>query len=82
MLPRLYPILDTASLARRGREPIFFAEAVLEGGARILQLRHKGHYSRQMFETARTLAVLCAKAGAQLVVNDRADIAALLDAGK
>lgn len=81
MLPRLYPILDTASLARRGRQPIFFAEAVLEAGARILQLRHKGHFSRQMFETAQTLAVLCAGAGARLVVNDRADIAALLDAG-
>lgn len=81
LLPRLYPILDTASLARRGRQPMFFAEAVLEGGARILQLRHKGHFSRQMFETAHTLAALCARAGAQFVVNDRADIAAILDAG-
>lgn len=81
LLPRLYPILDTASLARRGRQPVFFAEAVLEGGARILQLRHKGHLSRQMFETAQALAALCARAGAQFVVNDRADIAAILDAG-
>lgn len=81
MLPRLYPILDTASLARRGREPIFFAEAVLEAGARILQFRHKGHFSRQMFETARTLAALCARSGARLLINDRADIAAILDAG-
>jgi thiamine-phosphate pyrophosphorylase len=81
LLPRLYPILDTASLARRGRQPLFFAEAVLEAGARILQFRHKGHFSRQMFETAQALAGLCVRAGAQFVVNDRADIAALLDAG-
>jgi thiamine-phosphate pyrophosphorylase len=81
LLPRLYPILDTSSLAHRGREPVFFAEAVLEAGARILQFRHKEHFSRQMFETARTVAALCAHAGAQFVINDRADIAAILDAG-
>ncbi len=81
LLPRLYPILDTASLARRGRQPVFFAEALLEGGARILQFRQKEHFSRQMFETAQTVAALCARAGAQFVINDRADIAAILDAG-
>ena len=81
LLPRAYPIVDTMALARRGRQPLFFAEALLEGGARILQLRHKGHYSRQMFETAEALAGLCARGGARLVINDRADIAAVLDAG-
>ncbi|MBI5281185.1 MAG: thiamine phosphate synthase [Candidatus Solibacter usitatus] len=81
MLPRVYPIVDTAALLERGRDPLFFAEALLEGGAQILQLRHKGHFSRQLFETARQLAVLAIRAGAALIVNDRADIAALLDAG-
>jgi thiamine-phosphate pyrophosphorylase len=80
-LPRVYPIVDTGALARRGRDPLWFAEALLEGGARILQLRHKGHYSRTMFETASQLAVLCLRARARLVIDDRADIAALLDAG-
>jgi len=80
-LPRVYPIVDTAALARRGRDPLWFAEALLEGGARILQLRHKGHYSRAMFETASQLAVFCLRAGARLIIDDRADIAALLDAG-
>jgi thiamine-phosphate pyrophosphorylase len=80
-LPRIYPIVDTGALARRGRDPLWFAEALLEGGARILQLRHKGHFSRAMFETASQLAVLCLRAGARLVIDDRADIAALLDAG-
>jgi thiamine-phosphate pyrophosphorylase len=81
LLPRVYPIIDTMALARRGRQPLYFAEALLEGGARILQLRHKGHYSRQMFETAEALAGLCARAGARLVINDRADVAAVLEAG-
>lgn len=80
-LPRVYPIIDTGALKRRGRDPVWFAEALLEGGARILQLRHKEHYSRAMFETASALAVLCLRAGARLVIDDRADIAALLDAG-
>lgn len=80
-LPAVYPIVDTQALLRRGRDPLFFAEALLEGGARLLQFRHKGHYSRAAFETATRLAALCARAGAQLVVDDRADIAALLEAG-
>jgi len=81
LFPRVYPIVDTTALSRKGRNPLFFTEALLEGGARLVQLRHKGHYSRQMFETATVMAALCTRAGARLVVNDRADIAALLDAG-
>ncbi len=80
-LPRVYPIVDTGALKRRGRDPLWFAEALLEGGARILQFRHKEHYSRAVFETASAMAVLCLKAGARLIIDDRADIAALLDAG-
>jgi thiamine-phosphate pyrophosphorylase len=80
-LPAIYPIVDTQALIRRGRDPLFFAEALLEGGARILQFRHKDAYSRATFETAKRLSSLCAGAGAAFVVNDRADIAALLEAG-
>jgi len=80
-LPRLYPILDTASLARLGLELEAAAEALLEGGARLLQLRHKGHFSRGLFARAERLAALCRQAGALFIINDRADIAALLDAG-
>ena len=57
------------------------AEAMLAGGARILQFRHKGHYSRQVFEQAEKVAELCRRAGALFVIDDRADIAILLDAG-
>jgi thiamine-phosphate pyrophosphorylase len=54
---------------------------MLEGGARILQFRHKGHYSRAVFEQAERVARLCRQAGARFVVDDRADAALLLDAG-
>lgn len=76
-----YPVLDAGLLARRRMPAPAAAEALLEAGARILQLRHKGFFSREAFEDARMIAELCRNAGALLVVNDRADIAALLNAG-
>jgi thiamine-phosphate pyrophosphorylase len=80
-LPCLYPILDTAALARRDCAVETAAEAMLEGGAGILQFRHKGQYSRAVFEEAERVAALCRRAGALFVIDDRADIALLLDAG-
>jgi thiamine-phosphate pyrophosphorylase len=80
-LPRVYPILDTASLARAGVSSVTAAQALLEGGARILQFRHKDFWSRQIFEEARQIAALCSSAGALFVVNDRADYARLLATG-
>ena len=69
-LPPFYPIIETVPAA----------EAVLEAGARILQFRHKGFFSRQVFEDASRIAVLCRSAGVLFVVNDRADVARLLNA--
>jgi thiamine-phosphate pyrophosphorylase len=81
LLPRVYPILDTASLARAGVEPVQAAAALLEGGARILQLRHKEFWSREIFAQAEEIAALCRDASATFIVNDRADYAQLLHAG-
>ncbi|HEY1239787.1 MAG TPA: thiamine phosphate synthase [Bryobacteraceae bacterium] len=80
-LPRVYPILDTEALDRCGIAPAAAAAALLEGGAGIIQLRHKSHWSREFFETARQVARLCREAGVLLVVNDRADFALLLEGG-
>ena len=80
-LPRLYPILDTGVLSGRNIDPIAAAGAMLAGGALILQFRHKGHFSRRVFEHAEAVADLCRSAGALYVVDDRADMAVLLDAG-
>ncbi|HTB19098.1 MAG TPA: thiamine phosphate synthase [Bryobacteraceae bacterium] len=70
-LPPFYPIVDTVSAA----------EALLDAGARILQFRHKSFFSRRVLEDASRIAELCRTAGALFVVNDRADIARLLNAG-
>ena len=80
-LPRVYPILDTESLERHGLALETAALAFLEGGAGILQIRHKGHWSRGVFEAAKQIARLCREHGAPLIVNDRADFALLLGAG-
>lgn len=81
MFPRFYPILDTGALARRSFPPLTAAEAILQAGAGILQFRHKTHFSMEVFETARQVSVLCLQAGARLIIDDRADIAALIGAG-
>ncbi len=79
LLPRFYPILDTAVAASHGVDLRSAAAQILEGGARILQLRHKGFFSREVFAMAEEIAALCRAANARFVVNDRADIATLLD---
>jgi thiamine-phosphate pyrophosphorylase len=80
-LPRVYPILDTEALGALGVTMEAAAAAWLDGGAGILQIRHKGHWSRGTFDSARRVARLCSESGAQLIVNDRADFAVLLEAG-
>ncbi len=80
-LPRLYPVLDTASFEARAFPVTRAAAAFLEGGAGILQLRHKRQWTRSVFEAAREIAGLCREAGALFIVDDRADIAMLLEAG-
>jgi thiamine-phosphate pyrophosphorylase len=81
LLPRVYPILDTESCDRCGVPLETAAAAFLEGGAGILQIRHKGHWTRDFFERTRIVARLCRENGTPLIVDDRADFALLLDAG-
>ena len=80
-LPPFYPVLDTGLLAARGIGAVAAAQALLEAGASILQFRCKSFFSRVAFEEASRIAELCRDAGALYVINDRADVASLLDAG-
>jgi thiamine-phosphate pyrophosphorylase len=79
-LPRFYPILDTEAALRRGYDPVEAAAQILEGGARIIQFRHKGFFSRAAFGWLERIAEHASRAGAMLVVNDRADLAKLFGA--
>jgi len=51
---------------------------MIEGGARILQLRHKSFWSRDILKKAEKLGLFCKNAGVTFVINDRADYAAIL----
>lgn len=79
-LPRFYPILDAAAVERAGLEPIDAARGLVDAGARIVQYRWKGPYTRTAFETAQAIGKIVQSAGAQYVVNDRSDIALLVGA--
>jgi thiamine-phosphate pyrophosphorylase len=76
----LYPIVDVEVAARAGWAPRDLARAYLNGGARLLQLRAKGMESGPFLELASAIAEDTRAAGAQLIVNDRADIATLAGA--
>jgi thiamine-phosphate pyrophosphorylase len=81
ILPRVYPILDTGAIEERGLDPLAVLEAWLAAGVEIVQFRHTAFWSRAVYEMAREIGRRCARAGIPLIVNDRADFAALLGAG-
>ncbi len=56
------------------------AEACLEGGVRLFQLREKALSDRALLALARDLVLRLRPAGAPLVINDRPEIARLADA--
>ncbi|MFL6281305.1 MAG: thiamine phosphate synthase [Vicinamibacterales bacterium] len=75
--PFLYPIIDTALCRSRQIDPVALCDAYLAGGARVLQLREKERSSGEFLSLAEVLVQHADRAGALLIVNDRADIARL-----
>ena len=75
-LPFLYAILDT-SLAPA---PVAAAEALLGGGVKLLQYRHKAAFTRQHWEHCCRIAEMARRADAIFIVNDRLDIAMMAGA--
>lgn len=74
---RLYVLLPGFESAR---ELVACAEAVLEGGGDILQLRDKTLTDRELLDRGKALRATTAERGGLLVVNDRPDLAVLLEA--
>ena len=66
--------------AAAGRAPVDVARAFLSAGARLLQLRFKEMASGAFLDLARIILEDAKTAGATVIINDRADIAALSDA--
>ncbi len=78
VFPRLYAIMDASLL--RGSE-LAFAEMMAESGVELVQYRNKKSSSRFLFEVSRNLARFLHSRGVRYIVNDRPDIAALVEAG-
>ena len=79
-MPRFYPILD-AEVA--GTRTLQIADALANAGIELLQFRDKSSSSRQLHATCADLVKILrprARKKVRLIVNDRADIAAMCGA--
>ena len=74
----VYPV--SCEKLAEGRSDQQWLEAVLQGGAQIVQLRDKHSEDRHLLEKARFFRRKTAEAGALFLVNDRVDIALLAGA--
>ena len=75
-LPKLYAIVDVDVCARVGWVPRELARAYLAGGARLLQLRAKDLGGAAFLELATAMVGDTRRVDGQVIINDRADIAA------
>lgn len=75
---RVYPIADADGAP--GRSPLDLVAVVLAAGCRLVQLRMKRADTRTLVEVARAAKSLTDRQGAALIINDRADVAHLIDA--
>jgi thiamine-phosphate pyrophosphorylase len=78
--PALYAIVDVEACDHLGWKPRDLARSYLAGGARLLQLRAKALPSGALFDLACALVEDANAADADIIVNDRADIAVLAGA--
>ena len=75
---RTYLVTQASRSAGRDTETV--VEAALESGVDAVQLREKGLNDAERYAVGRRLRELTADAGVPLIVNDRVDIAAAIDA--
>ncbi|MCS6874956.1 MAG: thiamine phosphate synthase [Pyrinomonadaceae bacterium] len=76
-LPRIYPITDCRISGKSHAEQV---RLLIEGGAKIIQLREKKTSSKQFYLDAKQAISIAKACGVKIIINDRADIAYLLEA--
>jgi thiamine-phosphate pyrophosphorylase len=74
----LYVILDRQFLARK--DEIDIAGQIIEGGAKVIQLRDKQSNKGELLIIAQKLKELCSKADVLFIINDYLDLAMAVDA--
>lgn len=79
--PKLYAIVDRETLDAHGVIVRAFAEELREGGVQLVQYRDKKNGPQEVLRAAAEIAEVFAGVDASLILNDRADLAALLGWG-
>jgi thiamine-phosphate pyrophosphorylase len=74
----LYVILDRQFVV--GRDELDIAGQIIEGGARVIQLRDKQSKKGELLLVARKLKELCSQADVIFIINDYLDLAIAVDA--
>ena len=74
---KLYPIIDKATLDRRGVRLREFACELRDAGVRLVQYRDKEGGPQEVLRAAAEISAVFAGVDATLVKNDRADLAVL-----
>jgi thiamine-phosphate pyrophosphorylase len=69
--------VDVEACARAGKAPVAVARAFFSAGVRLVQLRAKTWESGAFLDLAHAVVADANAAGATVVINDRADIAAI-----
>lgn len=77
MFPPLYAILDPALIPTA---IVPFAENLADAGVRLMQLRDKRGSALKIYEQSRELVSALEPCGVKFIVNDRPDIAAIVEA--
>jgi len=77
-LTGLYVIVDRQVLG--GRDELEVAREVIQGGAKVIQLRDKQRNMVELLPVAERLKELCLKAGILFIINDYLDLALAVDA--
>ena len=80
MFPALYSILD-AGPNLTTESVMSLAERLSETGVQLIQYRDKRGTARKVFEVSASLVARLGPRGVRVIVNDRADIAAMVGAG-
>lgn len=78
VLPPLYVLTDRALAG--GRSHAAIVADLCRGGATLIQIREKRLADRALLEACREAVEVAGGSGARLIVNDRADVAALAGA--
>ncbi len=68
----LYPV--TCQALSKGRSNLEVLDALIEGGAKVVQLREKDITDRDLFDLAKEFRLRTSRAGMTLIINDRIDI--------